>query len=139
VPKRIAFLEIIRKLNEFDNEHLRKHKKGSFFPTSIKFNDFTIVNKDGLDKIDSILEAYMMDVEKPRVFDPEGFIDRVRVSVKRPCYIHQVLYDEDTVRNYFIVDEVHYLREKWEAVMIGESVRKNLNATYQEDYAKIED
>jgi len=78
----------MRQLNEFDKEHLRVQKKGSFFHTSIRFYNFLIVNKDGLDQIDSVLKFYKMDMENPRVFDPEGFIDRVRLSAKRPHYIH---------------------------------------------------
>jgi len=123
-------LEIIWQLNESDKEHLRLQKKGSFFPTTTKFSNFWTRNKDALDQIDTVLEAYKMGFEDPRIFDLEGFINRVRLGIKRPQFIHQVLFDEDVVRNCATMEEIHLLRQKWREMMEGERMITNINPAY---------
>lgn len=114
-------MEIIWQLNELNKFHLRNQTKGSLFPKALRWSDFQMANKDGLDQIYSILSKYRLSPVVARVnFDLEIFLNIVRLHVKKSIFVYEILLEEDIVRNALSYEELKDEKEKWNQIMSRE-------------------
>lgn len=75
-------------------------KKGTHIPKYSRFVDF-LIGCDALESVqDHLKNMYNLGSGKMRGFVSEGYMNLLYVKrLKRRFYFHEILYDEDVIRN----------------------------------------
>lgn len=78
-----------------------------------------------------------MAQEEARIFDVEGFINQLRVRIKRSSYAHKFFFNEDLVINYKDDNEVSERKVKWTGFRKSKQEKGNKIENYQGAYVEI--